>query len=99
MDSLATEMEAANISSSDVTVDMGNDPNGEPEDMKDPSVMNSTTRFVVVEAPLDMTEQVVSILSDQPEVDWIEKTPELSFLNKWAKGVTQTGNWKVGRWV
>ena len=56
---------------------------------------NTTTHYVVIRAPAPDSEQVVGLLSAQPQVDWIEKTPDLSFWNKWAKGITQSGDWQV----
>lgn len=33
-------------------------------------------------------------LTMQPVVDFVELTPRLLFLTKWARGVTQTGDWQ-----
>lgn len=33
-------------------------------------------------------------LTMQPVVDFVELTPRLLFLTKWARGVTQTADWQ-----
>jgi hypothetical protein len=38
---------------------------------------------------------VIDLLADQREVDWVEVTPTLTFFNKWARGVTQSGDWQL----
>lgn len=53
------------------------------------------SRYVVVKAPASQSKVLVDLLSVQPQVDWIEKTPRLTTWNKWARGVTQTGDWQV----
>jgi hypothetical protein len=37
---------------------------------------------------------VSDFLTTQPVVDFVELTPRLLFLTKWARGVTQTADWQ-----
>jgi len=83
------QMEAVGINMTDISMDA-------MDQVKiDPALRNTTTRFMVVHAPPGVSQEVINLLSDQPQVDWIEQTPGLAFFNKWAKGITQSGDWQV----
>jgi hypothetical protein len=38
---------------------------------------------------------VAEFFTKVPDVDFVELTPRLVFLNRWARGVVQTGDWQV----
>jgi hypothetical protein len=55
--------------------------------------MVKTKYLVVKEVPPSAAKAVSDFLTTRAAVDFVELTPKLLFLTRWARGVTQTGNW------
>jgi len=53
------------------------------------------SKYVVARAPIAYGKALVEMILAQPQVDWVEQTPHLTVWNKYARGVTQSGDWEV----
>eukprot|EP00624_Nannochloropsis_granulata_P001539 evm.model.NODE_17567_length_12782_cov_34.787983.2 len=52
------------------------------------------TKYLVLNhVPPSVAAAVSDFLIARPVVDFVELTPKLLFLTRWARGVTQSGNW------
>lgn len=54
----------------------------------------STKYLTVDNIPYFNASYVANFLAKEDAVNWVEVTPTLVFFTKWAKGVTQTGDYK-----
>jgi len=53
------------------------------------------TKYLVLNhVPPSVAAAVSDFLIARPVVDFVELTPKLLFLTRWARGVTQSGNWQ-----
>jgi hypothetical protein len=56
------------------------------------SVRAASQSKIIVSTDLETSSEIITWLSQQSDTVWVEKRPRFKLLNKWAKGVMQSGS-------